>query len=281
MLRTEGGRAVGRAGTESARRPAALGRPSLAWCLLVEPHGRSGAENMALDQALLDAADCSGRAFLRLYRFEPPCLSFGRNEPATQRYDRRAIARLGLDVVRRPTGGRAVWHEHEVTYAVAAPAVGALAQSYRGIHARLASALRHLGVPATLAPPHRAPGLGRGACFTAPVGGEVVVGGRKLVGSAQLRRGGAFLQHGSILLAGSQEMVRRVSTMPGVECRETTLAAVLGRPVTFAEVASAVARAFGRDAEAERAPPLLGALASERPSARPPVFSDPAWTWRR
>ncbi len=76
---------------------------------------------MATDAALLDEADRSGRAFLRLYRWSPPCLSFGRHEPAATRYDRVAIARLGIDVVRRPTGGRAVWHEHEVTYAVAAP----------------------------------------------------------------------------------------------------------------------------------------------------------------
>src|SRR5438874_10713974 len=76
---------------------------------------------MAVDEALLDESDRTGGAFLRLYRFSPPCLSLGRNEPARARYDRAAITRLGITVVRRPTGGRAVWHEHEVTYAVAAP----------------------------------------------------------------------------------------------------------------------------------------------------------------
>jgi lipoate-protein ligase A len=157
---------------------------------------------MALDQALLEESDATGAAFLRLYRWDPPCLSFGRNEPALARYDRAAIARRGIAVVRRPTGGRAVWHEHEVTYAVAAPiaAFGSLAESYRDIHARLARALCTLGLDARLAPAARPAALGAGACFAASAGGEVLIGGRKVVGSAQVRRGSAFLQHGSILL---------------------------------------------------------------------------------
>jgi lipoate-protein ligase A len=93
----------------------------IVWDLLVEPAGRAGAENMEIDQRLLEEADRAGRAFLRLYRWNPPCLSVGRNEPAAARYDREMLARRGIAVVRRPTGGRAVWHEHEVTYAVAAP----------------------------------------------------------------------------------------------------------------------------------------------------------------
>src|SRR5207244_10560193 len=90
------------------------------WRLIREATGQTGAENMAYDAALLGESNVTGQAFLRLYHFDPPCLSVGRNEPADQ-YDQAAIARLGLDVVRRPTGGRAVWHQDEVTYAVAAP----------------------------------------------------------------------------------------------------------------------------------------------------------------
>ena len=101
------------------------------WTLLVDPAGRPGWHNMAVDQALLDLAAGEGRAFLRIYRWEPSCLSFGRNEPALRRYDRAAIERQGLDTVRRPTGGRAVWHADEVTYAVAAPidTFGSLAET--------------------------------------------------------------------------------------------------------------------------------------------------------
>src|SRR5881628_5304 len=218
----------------------------LEWELMLDPAGRSGAANMAMDADLLAEAARTGRAFLRLYRFEPPCLSLGRNEPAAACYDRAAIARRGLDVVRRPTGGRAVWHEHEVTYAVAAPIAtfGGLRAAYRAIHARLVAALRRLGVEATLAADRPRPPQRLGSCFAAPVGGEVLVGGRKLVGSAQVRGGGAFLQHGSILLDGSQEMVGVVSRQSSVVSGETTLSAVLGRPVSFDEVAAAIVAAW-------------------------------------
>ncbi len=252
------------------------GAPGLTFQVSIDPRGYGGAENMAIDRSLLAAASRTGRAFLRLYRFAPPCLSFGRHEPALARYDRERIARLGIDVVRRPTGGRAVWHEHDVTYAVAAPvaAFGTLANAYRAIHERLAAALRTLGAAAALAPSARGAAVAAGACFAAPVGGEVVVQGRKLVGSAQLRDGTAFLQHGSILLTGSQELIGRVSREPGPVSRETTLSAVLGRSVSFAEVADAVVRTWG-----DAVTPATGSNAPPRAaSAR---FAHPAWTWRR
>lgn len=217
-----------------------------AWSLLVEPQGRSGRENMARDQALLEAADRSGGAFLRLYRWSPACLSFGRNEPAQACYDREAIERLGLDVVRRPTGGRAVWHDAEVTYAVAAPVAwfGSLRDGYRAIHARLVEALRALGVPAECAADGRQPALHAGPCFASPASGEIVVHGRKLVGSAQVRHGSALLQHGSILLDGSQDVVSAVSRQPSA-IRHTTLREVLGREVGFSEVTNAIVQQWG------------------------------------
>ncbi|MGH7546710.1 MAG: lipoate--protein ligase family protein [Gemmatimonadales bacterium] len=252
------------------------GRRAQPWSLFVEPDGQPGAVNMAIDAWLLEQAGRTGGAVLRLYRFVPPCLSFGRNEPARERYDREAISRLRLDVVRRPTGGRAVWHEHEVTYAVAAPvaAFGSLRQGYLAIHTRLAAALRSLGADATLAsdrPTDRPPGR-PGPCFALVVGGEVLVGGHKVIGSAQVRLGDAFLQHGSILLDGSQEIVRAVSREPS-PVRVTTLSAALGRPVTFAQVAEAIVRAWGDG---------VTPTASHHPLPPPTTCcSDPAWTWRR
>lgn len=253
---------------------------ALAWSPLIDANGRSGAENMALDQALLDDADRRGDvAYLRLYRWNPPCLSFGRNEPARSRYDRAEIACLGVNVVRRPTGGRAVWHDDEVTYAVAAPvaAFGCLRDSYRAIHERLARAIRALGADATLAPAGAHPGaLSAGACFAQPVGGEVLVRGRKVVGSAQVRQGAAFLQHGAILLGGSQELVARVSRERPPAPNATSLSEALGRRLTFEEVASAITESWLGDDEAWRREEL-------NPLPPPPltVFSDPAWTWRR
>jgi lipoate-protein ligase A len=250
-----------------------------AWQLIVEPGGRSGAENMAVDHSLLRAAQ-GGAAFLRLYGWKPPCLSFGRNEPATTRYDGDAISRLGLATVRRPTGGRAVWHEAEVTYAVAGPAdlFGSLKEAYIRIHAVLAAALQGLGVPAELAqrPSGRVAGPAGGACFAAPVGGEIVVAGRKLVGSAQVREGGAFLQHGSILLDDGQDMVARVTHGPAPLTVATSLKAVLGRPVGFTEVAEAVAQEARSAWEGTWSDGLSEAAAAEVRS-----FADPEWIWRR
>ncbi len=260
-------------------RPRETVPPVQSFHLSICPSGRPGAENMAIDAGLLEQADQTCRAFLRLYRFAPSCLSLGRNEPARKRYDRAAIAHLGIDVVRRPTGGRAVWHEHEVTYAVAAPvqAFGCLRDSYRTIHERLAAALRTLGVDATLAPDHPLPsstGLQRlNSCFAAPTGGEVLVAGRKLIGSAQLRQGQAFLQHGSILLDGSQDVIRAVSGLPEAVSGETTLAAVLGRPVPFEEVADAIVRVWGEG--------ITSTVFHRPPPSSTALFRDPAWTWRR
>jgi lipoate-protein ligase A len=253
----------------------------LRWLLLIDAAGRSGAENMATDKALLDDVERRGQvAYLRLYRWQPPCLSFGRNEPALARYDRPAIERLGLDVVRRPTGGRAVWHDDELTYAVAAPAtaLGCLRDSYVRIHRRLARALQALGARATLAPATLKPGaLSQGACFAQPVGGEVLLDGRKVVGSAQARQGDAFLQHGSILLGGSQDIVARISRGGPPAPRATSLSAALGHRVAFGDVARAIAATWLDDGERwipADGPPIP-------PPAHPSAFSDPAWTWRR
>ena len=227
-------------------------RPTWSWELMLDPAGHSGAQHMAIDASLLADSNSTGRAFLRLYRFSPPCLSLGRNESIAQ-YDQVAIGRLGLDVVRRPTGGGAVWHEREVTYAVAAPiaAFGGLRAAYRAIHERLAAAIRSLGIDATLAPKQPPPTSTNlcqpGSCFATFAEGEVLVGSRKLIGSAQVRQGNAFLQHGSILLDGSQEMVRVASRQSSVVSGETTLSAALGRPVAFEEVVEAIVANWGEE----------------------------------
>ncbi|HWA55790.1 MAG TPA: hypothetical protein VG692_00980 [Gemmatimonadales bacterium] len=231
---------------------------------------------MALDQSLLDLAERTGEGFFRLYTWSPSCLSFGRNEPALRRYDRGRIEALGLDVVRRPTGGRAVWHAGELTYAVAAPChwFGTLTEAYCAIHRRLAEAVSRLGATATLAGTARAAGIGTGACFASPAGGEVLVRGRKLIGSAQLRQGTAFLQHGSILIRDDQRMVAGVTRGDAPAGGEITLDAALGRRVDPAEVVRVVAEAFDGmlGPRAELPPPDPAHLAR---------FRDPAWTWRR
>ena len=249
------------------------------WTLIVERSGRPGSENMSVDDSLLRAAQ-EGVAFLRLYRWSPGCLSFGRNEPASVRYEVEKIESLRLDTVRRPTGGRAVWHDAEVTYAVAAPTstFGSLRETYNIVHATLAAALRRLGAPAELAsrPSGRAESLAKGACFATPAGGEIVAAGRKLVGSAQVRVGGAFLQHGSVLLENGQDIVARVTRGECAHPATTSLVALLGRSVAFDEVADVI----GAEAQASWAGKWI--------ECDPPPtsddngrFADPAWTWRR
>jgi lipoate-protein ligase A len=238
---------------------------------------------MALDQTLLELAERDGVGFLRLYRWEPACLSFGRHEPATRRYRRDRIAELGLDVVRRPTGGRAVWHAGELTYAVAAPATvfGTLAQTYLRIHRSLARALELLGARPALAPaPARQPSVSAGACFGSAAGGEVLVSDRKVVGSAQLRQGTAFLQHGSVLLAGAQGLVAEVSIEPLETSMETSLAEALGRPVSFEWAADAVAHA-ARDWEGDWRTIERGDSILERAAPAADVFRSDGWTWLR
>ena len=232
--------------------------------------------NMARDQAMLDHAEVEGGLLLRLYQWNPPCLSFGRNESVLKRYDRLEIERRDLDVVRRPTGGRAVWHEHEVTYAVAGRVAqfGSLSAAYCAIHQFLAAALRRLGAEVTLANKTPIPGLSPGGCFSAPVGGEIMFGNRKVVGSAQLRQGDAFLQHGSILLQGTQEIVSRVSHLLGPVGGESSLAYALGRAVSFDEVAGAIMEESGAE-------PAETEWLDRAAATHVPHFRSPEWTWRR
>jgi len=162
---------------------------------------------MAVDHALA-ACLSPGEAVLRIYRWSCATVSFGRNEPARNRYDPAAGRNAGVELVRRPTGGRAVLHDRELTYAAVLPltARGGLRATYRLINRGLVEALRSMGVPAVMAEGRGSPaGLDSGPCFDEPAPGEVTVAGRKLVGSAQARLEGALLQHGSLLIGAGQE----------------------------------------------------------------------------
>jgi lipoate-protein ligase A len=168
----------------------------------------TGAENMALDEALLEAV-AGGRSgpVLRLYRWNPPTVTLGYAQRGEDLVNLAACRELGFDVVRRCTGGRAVLHDREVTYAVIAPErdtlfPGGILENYKVIAEALRQTLDSLGLPAVMAPGrcHGAEGVGvqKSACFTAPSSYELVHQGCKVTGGAQKRHGGAFLQHGSI-----------------------------------------------------------------------------------
>jgi len=167
-----------------------------------------GPSNMALDEALLDAAsEDAGFAALRTYGWTTPTLSLGYfQEIATAESDPRW---RGVPIVRRPTGGGAIWHHHEVTYALVLPASHPLGQRrvvlYHEVHETIAAVLRSLGVAAktrgrtTPSSNERRPFL----CFADQDPEDIIAQGTKIVGSAQRRRSNAILQHGSMLLKRS------------------------------------------------------------------------------
>jgi lipoate-protein ligase A len=253
------------------------------WFVWHDQTPRDGGVNMSIDQTLLERAGRRGERWLRLYTWRPHCLSFGRHEPAERRYDRERIERAGLDVVRRPTGGRAVWHARELTYAVAAPSeeLGDLRDAYIEIHRMLQGALSRLGVEACLADARSGARVDADACFARPVGGELVVEGRKVVGSAQLRESGGLLQHGSILLGDDQRMVGSLTRAAASTDGSAPLAVLLGREVAAAEAAAAVA-----DAARERwRGDWTGGAETEtvlaEAEAHLPRFRSEHWTWSR
>lgn len=167
---------------------------------LIEEQQQGAAWNMAADEAMLSCYPRLQRPTLRLYAWQRPTLSLGYFQPLTD-VDLDACARHGIDVVRRPTGGRAVLHHHEVTYSVVAgldlfpPGVAA---SYRKISRTLTEALEGLGIRATLQRHHTH--SRSSACFDTPAFAELTVAGKKVSGSAQTRTKHALLQHGSLPL---------------------------------------------------------------------------------
>ncbi len=228
------------------------------WRLLMHPPA-AGAWNMAVDEAILEAV---GRGesppTLRLYAWSPPCLSLGRNQPAAL-VDEERLRAKGWHWVRRPSGGGAILHTDELTYAVIAPADhplmrGGVLASYRRIAAALVDALRALGVPAEVAGSAAEHAPAPDVCFTRPSDYEIHVGGRKILGSAQARRGGAVLQHGSLPLWGDlgriaealrfEDEAARRAEAASVRQKAITVAEALGREVEWAEVARAFRIAF-------------------------------------
>ncbi len=212
---------------------------------------------MARDVAILEAVSAGeAKPTLRLYDWDPPCLTLGRHQ-GVDAADLEFCRREAIDVVRRPTGGRALLHHLELTYAVVAP-LGegplprGLQEAYRTICGALVLAMRALGVDAELTggevnlqlpdPRSTVP------CFEAPAGGEVVVGGRKLVGSAMRAHAGTILQHGAIVLdwdgrlqAGAMGLADDSGLRPHI----TTLSDEMSQPVDPAVLRETVVEAFG------------------------------------
>jgi lipoate-protein ligase A len=210
--------------------------------------GQSGAWNMARDAELLAAHQPGDDPILRLYRWEPAAVTIGYNQQFAD-FAQDAIAAEGYDLVRRPTGGRAILHADELTYAVVgsspSPLFGdSLHATYMKINEALLAFLLKLSLNADISDGESRENARGLVCFRSAGKHELTVGGQKIIGSAQRRTGGVFLQHGSIL-AGP---------------RHLGLPALLGGRARTAEDARALASVttdLGRLLGQEQSPDIL------------------------
>jgi lipoate-protein ligase A len=222
---------------------------------------------MAVDEAILRAvATGDSLPTLRLYDWSPPCLSLGYGQKTSDvDFDRLQVR--GWDVVRRPTGGRAILHADELTYSLALPedhpiASGGIVESYRRISRALIAGLATLGAPVQSERRDDMPKTPGPVCFEESSHYEITYGERKLIGSAQMRRFGGMLQHGTLPLTDDlgricevlayDDDATRAAARQMVHARATTLAEALGgRVVTWHEAARAIAAAFAETFEVE------------------------------
>lgn len=217
---------------------------------------RDGATNMAIDEVLMSGCTRgSGSPTLRLYRWTVPTVSIGYNQVIQGDVDLTACDQRGIPVVRRPTGGRALLHHHELTYSVAFPiprgSRGVL-QDYRWINTCLLLALEKLGVTATLSAGERARAEAGGLCFTSASRYELTVNGRKLAGSAQRRYHDALLQQGSLLI--DMDPATWIALFPRARElteRATALQLILGKPTPWDALVGAIGAGFEEGAEVE------------------------------
>ena len=255
------------------------------WRLLAVPP-RQGAENMARDLGLLGRARETHETVFSVYGWTRPTLSLGRNQRARGCYDLDRLRDMGIDIVRRPTGGRGLLHNREVTYSVTAPVESGdtLSESYNRINRILLAGLEALGVAASIAEPASHAARPTDApCFATPARGELTFLDRKLVGSAQWREDGAFLQHGSILIEDDQSTIAEFSR--GLNGAipippPATLSGALGRAPETKEIRDALFGAVRR-LEDRDAILLDESEVTERTMAELPHFENELWTWRR
>ncbi len=272
---------------------------------------------MAIDEAILEAAG-SGEAppTLRLYAWQPPCLSLGYAQPASD-VAYPALADRGWEIVRRPTGGRAILHTDELTYSVTGPQseprlAGSVLESYRILAQALLRALHELGIPARALekPGIQANGAANGraihgpatnsparnapqnpVCFEVPSNYEITVEGKKLIGSAQARRKEGVLQHGSLPLFGDLTRIVQALVFPDPAAqagaarrlleRATTAEQILGRPLAWEDAAQAFIVGFEQELNLKLEPAELtqGELARAEQLVHE-KFANPEWTRR-
>lgn len=263
---------------------------------LLKTSPASGAWNMAVDEAIIEAAVRGDvPPTLRLYAWQPPCLSLGYAQPFSD-VDEDRLAERGWEVVRRPTGGRAILHTDELTYSVIGPnheprLAGEILSSYRRLSEAILAALESLSVPVAAQPRDKKsdPPPTDPVCFEVPSTYEITVGGKKLVGSAQARRKGGVLQHGTLPLSGDLARITEALVYPDEAGRTqaaerllasaATLESALGNQVTWEQAARAFEDAFAAVLNLDFQPgdltPQESARASQLQSEK---YAHPDWT---
>ena len=273
--------------------------PQSTWRLIKTPPAR-GAWNMAVDEAILITV---GKGVvpttLRLYAWEPPCISLGYAQPAND-IDQTLLKQQVWDLVRRPTGGRAILHTDEITYAVIGsynePRFrGDILESYQTLSQALLLALKFLGIPAESLP--TPPGYSsnkksiKPVCFEVPSKYEITVHGKKLIGSAQARKKTGILQHGSLPLYG--DLTRIITVLSLSNKRERTAAAsrllnhactiqdVLKKEISWEEAADALVQGFTQALNLNLQPAELSneeiELAEQIMKTK---YTNPQWTFK-
>lgn len=253
---------------------------------------------MAVDEAILEAATRGDvPPTLRFYAWNPPCLSLGYAQPIND-VDRANLQTNGWDMVRRPTGGRAILHTDELTYSVSGPdtdpvLVGDILSSYRRISGAILAALAEIGLGVQAQPkegsgPNKQPAP---VCFEVPSNYEITAGGKKLVGSAQARRRGGVLQHGTLPLYGDLTRIVQALVFPDEQARQTaaerllaratTVETSLNKVITWEEAARAFEKAFRETLQLDLTPGELSpaelARAEELMAEK---YANPDWTER-
>jgi lipoate-protein ligase A len=219
----------------------------------------TGEANMALDRSLLEQLQTGrrNRPIVRFYVWKRPTISLGTNQIGDEVIESGAVTRLGYDIVRRPTGGRALLHKGDICYMIAAhkshhPFFHSLTSTYRAIGTAIADMLQSLGIDFTDLPTsgtesRRSP---NGPCFAMLSPFEVTVAGRKICGSAQFRSGGFFLQHGSIRVRDNWNLDDLTIVWPtGYELetnRVTSVDCERGQITAFSEIEAGFLEALER-----------------------------------
>lgn len=243
------------------------------WRLILDPPA-PGAWNMAVDEAILNTARQGNvPPTLRLYAWNPACLSLGYAQPISD-VDEKRLEEFGWDMVRRPTGGRAILHTDELTYSVCGPEhepvlSGDILSSYKRLSAAILAALENIGVGVQALPQEKNPvsKTPEPVCFEIPSNYEITANGKKLVGSAQARRQGGVLQHGTLPLYGDLARIVQVLRFPNPVSRAqaaerlleraTTIQTALGRLVDWQLAADSFIRAFSETLKLELLPGSL------------------------